>query len=223
MSFGMVASSYVPSESTSLWLNRTVLSGSSVDPNGTASHTCTFTPAASGSLLVATITGGVTSTMPAGWSLLASAIHFNGLYVFTKVASAGEDAFTTTHNGTDFPIRGIVYEFPGSTTVLGSNAGTVGEGDISEPSVMGLAGTYAAFAVRSHSLTTTSGTWEIAWTTPATEDYEASFGGAGNGLALAVAYQEAMTDAVFSPAYHVTWENTGASMGEGVVFALMVS
>src|SRR6478752_3702729 len=95
----------------SSWVNRTVLSGSSVDPNGTTSHTCTFTAATSGNFLVAVVAGGVTSTTPSGWTLVTSAINNAGLYVFTKTASASESSFTTTHNGSNYPILGVVYEF----------------------------------------------------------------------------------------------------------------
>lgn len=57
------------------WINRTELSGSSIDPNGTITHTCTFTAAASGNLLVAIIAGAVISTTPSGWTLVNSAIN----------------------------------------------------------------------------------------------------------------------------------------------------
>ena len=39
----------------SSWVNHTVLAGSSINSNGTSSHTCTFTAATAGNLLVAIV------------------------------------------------------------------------------------------------------------------------------------------------------------------------
>ncbi|TAH34086.1 hypothetical protein EYC59_03760 [Candidatus Saccharibacteria bacterium] len=93
------------------WVNRTVLSGSSVDRNGTNSHTCTFTAATSGNFLLAIIAGSVTSTTPSGWTLVQSVVNQAGLYVFSKTVSSDESSFSTTHNGSNWPIEGVVYEF----------------------------------------------------------------------------------------------------------------
>ena len=221
MSFGMVAASYltvIPGG----WQNRTVLTGSSVDPNGTNSHTCTFTPASSGNFLVAIVAGSVTSTTPAGWTLAVSAINYCGLYVFTKTASAGENSFATTHNASNYAVRGIVYEFPAGTTVLGRNFETgVGGGDITGPSVAGLTGTYAIVAARCHVLTTPAGAMNATWTTPAVEDYEEFVGDTGTaGVGLSVAYQSSVTGGSFACAYNMTWDGTGSDTGEVVALAL---
>lgn len=223
MSFGIVASSYLSVVSSPYpWQNRSILTGISVDPNGTNSHTCTFTPAVNGNLLVAVVAGAVTSSTPASWSLLVSAINYTGLYVFTKVANSGESSFTTTHSGSDYAIRGIVYEFPAGTTVLDSNSQiNVGGGAITGPSVTGLSGTYMTFAARAHGLTLPNGSGEVIWTTPATKEYEDFVGSNGNdGIGLSVAYQAGMTGSSFSGAYNVTWDNTAIGTGEAVAFAL---
>jgi len=223
MSFGVVASSYLSVIGSPYpWQNRSVLTGSSVDPNGTNSHTCTFTPAANGNFLVAIVAAAVTSSTPAGWNLLVSAVNHTGLYVFTKVASSGESSFTTTHNASNYAIRGIVYEFPVGMTMLGSNSQiNVGGGAISGPSVTGLSGTYVTFAARAHGLTLPSGSSEVTWTTPATKEYEDFVGSNGNdGIGLSVAYQASVTGSSFSGAYNVTWDNTAIDTGEAVAFAL---
>lgn len=223
MSFGMVAASYLTySGSPYPWQNRSVLAGGSVDPNGTNSHTCTFTPAVNGNLLVAMVAAAVTSSTPAGWSLLVSAVNHTGLYVFTKTASSGESSFTTTHNASNYAMRGIVYEFPAGTTALGSNSQiNAGGGAISGPSVIGLSGTYTAFAARAHGLTLPSGSGEVTWTTPTTKEYEDFVGSNGNdGIGLSVAYQAGVTGSSFSSAYNVTWDNTAIDTGEAAAFAL---
>lgn len=221
MSFGVVAASYLTYES-GLWVNRSALTGSSVDPNGTTDHTCTFTPATSGNSLVAIMAGAVTSTTPVGWNLLVSAVNLTGLYVFTKTASANESSFTTTHNGSNYAIRAIVYEFPAGTMALGSNFQiNAGGGDIIGPNVTGLTGTYTIVAARCHGLTTPTGSMDVAWTAPVTEDYEEYVGsGSNGGIGLSVAYQRGVSGSSFSCAYNMTWSNTANDTGESVVFAL---
>lgn len=222
MSFGMVAASYLTWGNAGPWQNRSVLTGSSVDPNGTTSHTCTFAPATSGNLLVAIVAGSVTSSTPVGWSLVVAAIGQTGLYVFTKIASAGDSSFVTTHNSANYVIRGIVYELPAGMTILGSNyqAG-VGGGGIVGPTITGLTGTYTVFAARSHGLTLPSGTIDASWTTPAIEDYEEYAGSDGNdGIGLAIGIQSNVTGSSFTCDYNMTWDNTANDTGESVVFAL---
>lgn len=208
-----------------LWLNRSVLSGSSVDPNGTTSHTCTFTPATSGNYLVAIVAGAVTFTTPSGWTLVRSAILEGAVYVFAKTATGGESSFSTTHNGSNYAIRGIVYEFAAGTTLLGSNSGTAdGGGAIAGPSVTGLGGTYTGFAARSHILPLSNSSIDATWTTPSTEDYEVSAGAtATDGIGLSVAYQDGLTSSTFSASYNMTWQNNPTTAGEAVVFALAVA
>jgi len=206
-----------------LWLNRSVLSGSSVDPNGTTSHTCTFTPATSGNYLVAIVAGAVTFTTPSGWTLVRSAILEGAVYVFAKTATGGESSFSTTHNGSNYAIRGIVYEFAAGTTLLGSNSGTAdGGGAIAGPSVTGLGGTYTGFAVRACVITQAIGLIDATWTVPSTEEYEVSVGSTSNdGIGLSVAYQDGLTSSTFSASYYMSWANTSSS-GEAIVFALAV-
>lgn len=224
MSFGATAASYVVHQNSGLWLTRSVLMGSSVDANGTTSHMCTFAPATNGNLLIAIVAGAVTSSTPAGWNLLVSAVQWTGLYVFTKTAAPNESSFTTTHNAANYAIRGIVYEFPTSTTVLASNSAiSVGGGPVSGPSLAGLSGTYTLFAARSHGLTTSAGMIEATWTTPGSKDYEEYVGSGGNeGVGLSVAAQQGVTGASASCLYTMTWDNTATDNGESVTFALSV-
>ena len=208
------------------WLNRTVLSGASVAQNGTSSHTCSFTPASGGNYLLAIVTGSVTCSTPAGWTLVAASVEMAGLYAFAKIASADEDSFATTHNGSNYAIRGIVYEFPAGTSVIGANyAFGLGGGTISSPALSGLEGTYSVFAARSHSLALANGSMSVnPWTLPATKDYEAYVGYAGGteGVGLSVAYQDDTTGSTFAPNYNMTWENEPNNRGEGIIFALSI-
>ena len=206
----------------SQWLTRSVLSGSSVDPNGTTSHTCSFTAATNGNYLVAVVAGAVTFTTPPGWTLSAFAVNNTALYVFTKIASAGENSFTTTHNGSNYAIRGIVYEFAAGTTFLGSNYDlNGGAGAVSGPTLNGLTGTYTLFGARCHGLTLSSGTMDVTWTTPSTSDYQEYVGAAANaGVGIAVAYQAGLSASSESLAYTMSYQNTANATGESLIFAL---
>lgn len=204
------------------WVARTILSGSSVDPNATNQHTCSFTPATSGNLLVAIVAGAMTSSTPTGWTLVVSAIENTGLYVFAKTAGVGETSFATTHNAADYALRGVVYEFPAGVSVLGSNSRTGDSGgSISGPEITGLTGPYAIFAARSHGLTSPTGVIEVAWTAPSLKDYEASAGATvTDGVALSVAVDDHVVASTFSCEYVMTYEYTGTITGESIVIAL---
>ncbi len=80
--------------------------------NGTNAHTINFAPAANGSLLVAIISGPVTNTMvTAGWTKQLGPINSTELSVFTKTATTGESVLQVTHNGSNYPVEYVIYEF----------------------------------------------------------------------------------------------------------------
>lgn len=206
------------------WINRTVLSGSSVDRNGTNSHTCTFAPANSGSLLVAVVAGAVTFTTPAGWSIVQSAINYSGLYVFSKTATTSESSFSTTHNGSDYLIQGLVYEFYSGSVLTGTagSASNIGS-SYTGPTCSGLSGTYSRFSARSWNPgNTPSHTVSCVWTTPTIEDYDVFSPGNGStdGIELTTAYNDNATGSSFTPSSDIT-SSTGA-MGEAISFAVSV-
>jgi hypothetical protein len=112
------------------WLNHVTIAA---PRNGTTSHTCdptnatgggtvvtgsTFTPT-SGRLLVVVCYGAVTFTTPSGWTLptSGSAVNNGGLYVFYRTA-AGSDPFTTTQNGSNYPVVFDIYEFATGSTFV---------------------------------------------------------------------------------------------------------
>jgi hypothetical protein len=210
------------------WVNRTVLSGSSVDKNGTNSHTCTFTAATSGNFLVAVVSGSVTFTTPAGWTNTASTVGNSGLYAFTKTASAAESSFSTTHNDSNYPIRGVVYEFYAGTSVQNSNSANSqsSSGTVNGPAVSSLSGTYSRFAARSQSLgVDPTDTASCAWTLPTTEDYDTYFakvtGEPESGIFLTIAYDDFQTGSSFTPSSAMTSDDVGTT--EAVAFALTVA
>lgn len=107
--------------------------------NGTVDHTINFTSAASGSLLVAVLGGAVTHTMvTAGWTKQLSPVASTELAVFTKVATAGESSFQVTHNGANYPVEYVVYEFPAGSSYH-SGASQANGGPF--PTLSGLPGT----------------------------------------------------------------------------------
>lgn len=210
------------------WVNRTVLSGASVAANGTASHTCTFTPAASGNFLIAMVAGGVTFTTPTGWTLVKSAINNAGLYVFSKTASASESSFSTTHNGSGWAIEGVVYEFYAGSTVFGTPNNATNQAlntAVTGPAIVGITGTQTGFAVRSlNTGTAASGTASCTWTTPSTKDYDAYTPGNGttDGIELTIAYVDGFTASTLNPSSNLA-TTTGGVSSEAITFLLTVT
>lgn len=210
-----------------VWVNRTVLSGSSINRNGTTSHICTFTAATQGNLLVAVVAGIVTFTTPSGWTLVTSGVNTGAIYVFAKIASSGESSFSTTHNASNTPIFGVVYEYSSGTTVIGSNSAT-GQAyntTTTGPSVSSLTGTYTRFAARVLGSDRIDTTFSAAWTLPSVKDYDAlepRINGVTDGLALTIAYDDNATGTSFNPSAYLTSTNTNYGNGEGVAFALSI-
>jgi hypothetical protein len=209
-----------------VWINRTELSGSSIDPNGTTSHTCSFTAATAGNFLVAIIAGSVTSTTPSGWTLLVSAVNYTGLYVFTKTADSAEASFTTTHNGSNYPIKGVVYEFPAGTSTASSSINNIASitNPITGPTVTSLTGTYTRFTARSNSMTTSTSAASLTWTIPSVEDTDSYIARSGSidGVHLSIAYDNGQSTTSFTPAYAISGTNLPSS-GEAIAFGLYVA
>lgn len=126
------------------WIGRTVVSA---PQNASNTHTVAFTPARAGSLLVCVVEGAVTSTTPDGWTLPpdGAAVSSTGLYVWHKVATAGEASLTTTHNASNYAVGFVIYEFNAGSTFVksatGTNATPAGPG----ATLTGLTGTNTTF------------------------------------------------------------------------------
>jgi len=205
----------------SKWINRTVLSGASVAANGTTSHTCTFTPATSGNFLVAVVAGAVTFTTPSGWSLSDFMVGNAGLYVFYKTATSGESSFSTTHNGSNYAIQGVVYEFQAGTTYLGGESTASSSMTLNAPTVTGLTGTYSRFSARGWGQSTSGAVTSCAWTLPAIEDYDVTVPAASqDGIFLTIAYDDGATGSSFTANSTMTTNQSGS--GEAIAFALTV-
>jgi hypothetical protein len=208
-----------------LWVNRTVLSGSSVDENGTTKHTCTFTTATQGNYLVAVVAGAVTFTTPAGWTLIDSAISNAAIYLFVKTAAGGESSFETTHNASNFLIKGVVYEFMAGTTIIGSandNSQAYNSGETG-PQVSSLTGTYSRFSARCLNLENSNSTFSTAWTLPTVEDYDSgSPFDSNDGVGLTIAYDDGSTGASFDPSSNISSSNNSNPNGQGIAFALSI-
>lgn len=209
------------------WMvNRTVLGDASTAANGTDKHTCTFTTATSGNYLVAVVAGAVTFTTPTGWTLLGSAVSNAGLYVFARTARGGESSFSTSHNGSDYAIQGVVYEFMAGTVFLDSaSANTQAKNTpVTGPQVSGLTGTYTRFAARSYNQPAANTTFSVAWTLPTVEDYDVSmpYNGVTDGAGLSIAYDHNSTGASFNPSSTLTTANNSGTIGEGVSWALRI-
>jgi hypothetical protein len=146
------------------WVNRTAVQA---PRNGTTSHTVNFAPATAGNLLVALTAGGVTSSTPTGWALPTggSAVNSQGFYLWTKTAAAGESSFTTTHNGSNYPVAVMVYEFGAGSTVLAvnSDAGS-GNGSAGTAGLSGVAtGSKSFFAAADTGMVVAHGSSPCTW------------------------------------------------------------
>lgn len=187
------------------WVNRSLVQA---PRNGTTSHTVSFTAAASGNLLVCVLDGAVTSTTPTGWTLPAngSAVSNSGLYVWYKTATAAESSFSTTHNGSNYPVTAVVYEFPAGSTWVGAVSSTGGAANATNPSLTGLTGTnllFGANGLDNTGASTISAVWS--GTGSPVEDVDASVPLSGtDGCWLGVAYVESSTATSFQPTATVT-------------------
>lgn len=211
------------------YLQETILSGASISANGTINHHCIFNTPALGSFLLAVMDGAVTFTTPSnngGWTLLKSAANLTGLYFLTKTANSSDvssPAFDTSHNGSNYAIQGVVYEFVAGTTVIGTAGTATGLAlTATTPSVTVLTGTVCVIAARSWNNSTTGSVTSCVWTSPNTEDYDVSVPKASqDGIELTIAYQTGVSTSSFSPNSIITTSSPTAS-GEALTTALNI-
>lgn len=210
------------------WLNHVAVAA---PRNGSTTHTVSpssgvvvagtaFTPSA-GNLLVCVVEGAVTSSTPTGWTLPSggSAVNNTGLYVWHRVA-AGADTFSTTHNGSNYPVVFDIYEFPaGSAFLAAASAVGVSAASGAGPSLSGLtaAANFRAGVVGqtvSNGLAPGSFTWSVGTeAVDTTTPYDVN-----DGYTYSLTYAEDLTGATWSAAA------TGANGGntERLVFAVSV-
>lgn len=189
------------------WLNQ---SSGTAARNGTTSHTIGFGfTSASGSLLVAIIHGAVTHTV-SGWTEQAQPVATGELSLFTK-SSAGDSSITVTHNGSDFPVNYVIYEFPSGSTFTGIDS-TTGSDD-TMPGLSGLPGTEQVIIGALGRVTVGSETnGSISPSAPWVEDGDLYAAASGtDGSYLAVVRQINVTSSsitpTISPTYSGTWSN----------------
>ena len=206
----------------SKWINRSLIQA---PRNGTSSHTVNFTPATANNFLVLVMEGAVTHTVPTGWTRRDNALNNTELAVYTKTASAGESSFTTTHNGSDYPIAAVVYEFPAGSAWVSSVHGTNVNVTSPNPTLSGLTGTNLVFgAVAMSSSSAGVNPTGTAWSgvTGIVEDVDVVVPGAQtDGYLLSIAYVENYSSASFAPTGAVS--GTGLLTKEALTFAVNVA
>lgn len=207
-----------------LWVNRSLVPA---PRNGTNSHTVEFTPASAGSLLLCVVEGAVTSTTPSGWTLPSggSAVNNTGLYVWWKIASAGESSLTTTHNGSNYPAGFVVYEFPAGSSFVGSVSDASVLHPAANPPLSGLSGTNLLFGVVGAGAVSTNAAGSTAWSgTPSpTEDFDLLVVQAGSdGYLFSIGYAEDAAVESWQPTGAVTATGT-SSTKETLTFAVNVA
>lgn len=205
------------------WINRSLVQA---PRNGTLTHSVSFTPAAAGSLLVCVAEGSVTSSTPAGWTLPDGgfAVSNTGLYVWWKIATAGESALTTTHNGSNYPVAFIVYEFAAGSAFVASVAGAGIAPDNANPALTGLTGTNLVLGVVAGGITSTSNA-TTAWsgTGSPVEDVDVvAPGGGTDGYMFSLAYVESFTGASWQPTGSISGSNLPPNK-ETLTFAVSVA
>lgn len=214
------------------WLNHVTIAAPrnattthTVDPStGTVVAGSLFTPTA-GRLLVVGVSGAVTSTTPSGWTLPTngSAIGGSGGYVWTRTA-AGADTFTTTHNGSNYPVVFDFYEFPaGSTFVACASLPGVASNGGSFPTLSGLTGTNWIAGVASQNDNTTatgnSFTWDMG--VEAVDTFTPQGGGPGtDGYGYSLTYLE---DSVLTSASPSAASTLTTATIEKLTFAVNVA
>lgn len=213
------------------WLNRAVFqmprtgaTTHTVDPSSTANLVTgtAFTPAA-GSLLVVVVSGAVTSTTPAGWTLPTngSAINASGLYVWTRTAVAGANAFTTTHNGANYPVLFAVYEFAAGSVFVKAVSGVGLGSDTANPNLTGLTGTNLVMGVKALTVASTPDSFTWSGVGPPVQDWQhAVAAGVTDGYQASLAFVDAFAGASWQPTAKNSW--VGGSY-EALTFAVNVA
>ncbi len=189
------------------WLNK--VSGTA-PRNGTTSHTISFGfTSTSGSYLACFIHGAVTNTA-SGWTKQAGPVATGECALLTKT-SAGDSSITVTHNGSNYAVHYVIYEFPAGTTLTGIDS-TTGSNDTmigltglpgSEQVVIGAVGRVAIGSETGASAT---------WTAPWVEDGDLFIAASGtDGAFFTVGHQINVTAASITPttsiSYSGTWGN----------------
>lgn len=211
------------------WVNRAVFQA---PRNGSASHTvnpsstaglvsgAAFTPTA-GRLLVVVVEGAVTSSTPSGWTLPSggSAISDSGLYVWYRTA-AGGDTFATTHNGSNYPVVFVVYEFPAGSTFVKSASGTGVSNTAANPNLTGLSGTNVVVGVKATAMASGWTYGGAVWSSGYVEEYDdfVPFSST-DGYWLTIAAQEGVTASSARPTATISGTAFGA---EALTFAVKV-
>lgn len=201
------------------WINRTLVQA---PRNATTSHTISFAPATAGNFLLLVMDASVTFTVPTGWTRQAQALNATELSVYTKTATAGESSFSTTHNGTNYPMVAVVYEFPAGTTWVKSTTATGLAFGAANPAITGLTGTNLLMAAKAFSEYQTAAAVSWTWSAGVTEDTDVNTLNASStdGYSIGIGYVEDSTATSFTPT--ATASPTVGTLDEAVTWAVQL-
>lgn len=204
------------------WLNK---SSGVAARNGTTSHTIPFGfTSTSGSFLVVVVFGAVTHAVT-GWTERLQPVSSGELSVFTKT-SAGDSSIVVTHNGSNYPVGWVAFEFPAGAAYT-AGIGSTPSAD-TFPALTGLPGTaQVVIAARGRNSSDQSSTASSVWTAPWVEDFDQSDPRGGtpvtDGMYLTVGHQLNVTSTSITPVATPTYGGTqSVADREHVVFALNV-
>lgn len=225
-----------------LWTNRGVWQ---MPRNATTTHTidptsatnlvsgAAFTPT-TGRFLLAVVEGAVTSTTPTGWTLPAngSAVNLTGLYIWTRTAEAGSNSFSTTHNGSNYPMVVAIYEFATGTTFAAAATATGRTYNGANPTLSGV--TVGQMVMAAKAKATITAAESYTWSAGTTEDVDVFALNSGtDGYLFTIGYAEnyqstsyapTATSTVASGSYEaLTWALNVAAAGSAFTGSIALS
>lgn len=192
--------------------------------NGTTSHTITpATPATPGSLLVVIIAGAVTHTGSGSWVERQQPVNSAELSLFTLASAAGGDSLTVTHNGSNYPVRYVWYEFPSGSTYTGSTGAAANSTTF--PALGSLPGTeQVIIAAICNGLTNGVNSESATWPSPWVEDDDTVVPfSTTDGIWLSAAHRINYTGTTITPSFTINITNQGAPDYEKIVAAFNVA
>ncbi|GIE35904.1 hypothetical protein Ait01nite_089490 [Actinoplanes italicus] len=210
----------MPATTEPPWLNRAV---GTAPKNASTSHTINFGfTSTSGSLLAVFVHGAVTNTAT-GWTKQAGPVATGECALLTKT-STGDTSITITHNGSDYAVNYVIYEWPAGTTLTGVDS-TTGTSD-ALVGLSGLPGTeqVAIAAIGRVAVGSETGA-SATWTSPLVEDGDLFVGAAGtDGGYLTIGHEINVTAATWSPSTSISYTGTwGNSQRETISAAFNVA
>lgn len=206
------------------WVNRTAWK--QVIPASGQSDAVPFAAATAGNLLVCIVNCDGVSSLPTGWTSPSggTAANNTGLYVWWKIATAGESFLVSNHDANGYGAQYVIYEFAAGSTFVKSVSSTNGNASAANPNLTGLSGSNLTMAAVGIELDSTTSTSSVSWSAGLTEDLDiySPKTGSFNGYGFSLAYLENNSTSSFQPTGTIT-ASGAVSTKEALTFAVKVA